>query len=134
MAVSRTKELAHVLFDTTEGKPEAEQNEALKNFASYLAKKGLLKDEDAIALEYQKIYNSHHGIVEATVTLIARLSEHKRLELREALKKKYKAREVHILEKVDARLIGGMKIQVGDEVFDSSLQNSLDQLQAQLLK
>ncbi len=134
MAVSRTKELAAVLLDMTDGKTEAEQKEALKHFAAYLAKRGLLKKEPEITEEYRRLYNEKHNIVEATITLTARLSEAKKLELREALKKKYKAREVHMLEKVDARLIGGMKIRVGDTVYDSSIQNSLNQLQAQLLK
>ncbi len=134
MAVSRTKELAHVLFDMTEGKTEPEQKEALKQFAAYLAKKGLLKKTDEIAGEYGTLYNKKHDIIEATVTLTERLSEYKSLELREALKKKYKAREVHMQEYVDARLIGGMKIQIGDTVYDGSLKNSLNQLQAQLLK
>ncbi len=134
MAASRTKELAHVLFETTDGKTEAEEKKALKQFAAYLAKKGLLKDQDKIIDAYRQLYNEKHGIVEALVTLTERMHETTKLELREALKKKYKAHEVHILEKVDQRLIGGIKIQIGDTVYDSSLQNSLKQLQAQLLK
>ncbi len=127
-------QLAQVLLEMTDGKPEVEEKKAVKEFAAYLAKKNLLKKAGEITAEYTKLYNHKHNIVEATVTLISRLSEAKRLELREALKKKYKAREVHMLEKVDARLIGGMKIQIGDTVYDSSLKNSLNQLQAQLLR
>ncbi len=134
MAVSRTKELAHVLLEMTDGKTEAEQKDALKQFAAYLAKKGLLKKQNEITDEYTKLYNKKHDIVEATVTLVSRLSEHTRLELREALKKKYKAREVHMLEKVDQRIIGGMKVKVGDEVTDRTILNSLKQLEVQLLK
>ncbi len=134
MKASRTKELAQALHDLTLGKSEAEIKQVTKDFAGYLAKKGMLGQADTVMDEYRKIYNRTNGIVEATVTLTARLPEATRLELREALKKKYKAREVHMLEKVDQRLIGGMKVRVGDEVFDASVQNSLKQLQAQLLK
>jgi hypothetical protein len=31
-----------------------------------------------------------------------------------SLKKKYKAREVNILEKVDERIIGGIKVKIGE--------------------
>ena len=134
MAEFRTKELAEVLLEMTDGKPDAEEKKAIKEFAAYLNKKGLLRDADAIIEAYRKLYNQKHNIVEATITLISRLDEKTRIERREALKKKHKAREVHMLEKVDQRLIGGMKIEIGDAVYDSSIQNSLKQLQAQLLK
>jgi F-type H+-transporting ATPase subunit delta len=134
MAVSRTKELAHALLDLTDGKTEAEEKKAVKEFAAYLAKKGLLKKAGPIMEEYTKAYNKKHGILEATVSLISRLPEHSKKELSEALKKKHKAHEVHMIEKVDQRLIGGIKVQIGDTVYDSSIQHSLKQLQEQLLK
>jgi len=126
MKSASAKNLAEVLLES----PDL----SMKDFVAYLAKKKMLKDTDAIIEQYTKLYNKKHDIVEATVTLIERLSEHKRLELREALKKKYKAKEVHLFERVDARLIGGIKIQVGDEIYDSSLQSALRQLETQLLK
>jgi F-type H+-transporting ATPase subunit delta len=134
MALFRTKEYAEVLLDMTEGKTAEEGKLATKQFAEYLLKKGKLSKASGIMEEYQKLYNKKHNIVEATVTLISRLSEKTKTELLETLKKKYNASEVHLTEKVDQRLIGGIKIQVGDEVYDSSIQNSLKQLQAQLLK
>ncbi len=134
MATSRTKELAQAFLDMTDGHEEAAAKKATKEFAAYLAKKGLLHDADKILAEYRELYNKKHNIVEATVTLTERLPEKTRLHLREALKKRYKAREVHMLEKVDQRIIGGLKVKIGDEVYDSTIANSLKQLQAQLLK
>ncbi len=138
MSASRTKELAEVLLEMTDENPEAREEaqvkKSLKEFATYLKKKGLLRKADAIIADYRRLYNKKHNIVEATVTLTSRLSEHTRVELREALKKKHNAREVHMLEKVDQRLIGGIRIQIEDEVYDSSIQNSLKQLQTELLK
>ncbi len=128
------KNLAMALFELTEGVSEAERSEAVKEFAKYLNRKGLLRDSEKIIKCYNSIYNKHHNITEATVTLINRLPEKTRIHLREALKEKYKAKEVHILEKVDARLIGGMKIKVGDTIYDSSLKHSLHQLETRLLK
>ncbi len=130
----QTKDLAVVLLEMTDGKTSEEIQKFLKEFAGYLSKNGMLKDQDKIAAEYGTLYNKKHNIVEATVTLIERLPEKTRIELREALKKKYGATEVHMIEKVDARLIGGMKIQVGDTVYDSSVKNTLRQLETQLLK
>ena len=134
MNASRTNELARALLEMTEGVSEQDSKKAVADFAAYLKKKGMLKKAPDIMSEYRRLYDHKHGIVNAKVTLTARLSDKDRNDLAEALKKKYKASVVNIEEVVDQRLLGGMKIQVGDEVFDTSLQNSLDQLQAQLLK
>ena len=129
-----TKNLALALLEMTDGKTEADIKLALHEFVAYLGKKGLFAEVEELTREYSALYNKKHEIVEATITLVERLPEKIRLELREALKKKYKAREVHMLEKVDARLIGGIKVQVGDEVYDSSIKNTLRQLETHLLK
>lgn len=128
------KNLARVLLETTDGLPEAEGKKAIKEFAAYLQKNRLLGEAEKIMEEYRKFYNEKHNILEATVTLTSRLPEKTRLDLREALKKKFKAREVHMLEKVDQRILGGLKVKIGDMVYDSSLKNTLTQLEAQLLK
>ena len=133
MKAQHPKQLAQALFEMTDGKTEADEKKAIKEFVAYLGKHRLLKREDAIIAEYRKLYNAKHGIVEASVTLVERLPEKTRIHLRETLKKKYKAREVHMLEWVDERLIGGMKIQVGDTVYDSSIKNTLKQLETKLL-
>ena len=133
MKFTRTKELAQTLLEMTENVSPEEQAKALKDFVQYLARKQSLGDANAIMAEYQSLYNAKHGIVEVTVTAISRLSDTARHELVESLKKKYHAMDVRLTEKVDARVLGGMKIQVGDEVYDSSIQNSLSQLQEVLL-
>ena len=129
-----TKNLARALFELTDGATAEESSAAVKDFAKYLHKQGVLREADKIIAEYQKIYNKKNGIIEATVTLINRLPDKTTSELTHALKEKYKVKEVHILEKVDERLLGGMKIRIGDTVYDSSVAHSLKQLEAQLLK
>ncbi len=134
MATLRTKEYAAALFELTHDKTEEENKKIIKHFVELLAKRGMLGQQEKIIEEYRKLYNEKHNIVEATVTLVNRLPEKTRIHLRETLKKKYKAREVHILEKVDERILGGIKVKVGDEVLDATLKNSLNQLELALLK
>ena len=129
-----TKNLAYVLLDMTDGKTEEEVAKSLKDFAKYLAQKNMLSQTEKIIAHYRDLYNKKHNIVEATITLTSRLPEKTRISLREALKKKYQAREVHMLEKVDARIMGGMKIKIDDQVTDLTLQHTLNQLETQLLK
>ena len=129
-----TKNLAQILLETTEGASPESSAKAIKDFARYLEKKGLLSKLDSIISDYEILYNKKNNIVQATVTLTHRLPEKTKNDLQEALKKKYNAKEVEIIEKIDARIIGGMKIKIGDTVFDSSLAHSLHQLETQLLK
>ncbi|MBP7804974.1 MAG: ATP synthase F1 subunit delta [Candidatus Pacebacteria bacterium] len=128
------KNLAHALLEMTDGESEAVREKAVKEFAAYLQKNRLLSKAEKIMKEYRTLYNEKHSILEASVTLTARLPEHTRIELREALKKKFKAKEVHMLEKVDQRVLGGIKVKIADMVYDSTLKNTLTQLEAQLLK
>ena len=128
------KNLAHVLLETTDGVEENESNRSLKDFAQYLVKKNLITKFDEIISQYCEIYNKKHNILETTVTKTIPLTEKAKLELSEALKNKSKANEVTIKEKIDSKLIGGMKIKIGDTVVDNSLSNSLYQLETQLLK
>lgn len=134
MKASRTTEFARALLEMTDGASRETAETAVKDFARYLKDKGQLTHAPRIMAEYQRLYNTKHGIVEASVTLAARLGEPERKKLKEALIRKYGATDAVIDERVDQRLIGGMKIQVGDELHDTSLKHSLGQLQAQLLK
>ena len=134
MIKTPAKDLALVLLEMTDGKTHEEIQKFLKDFVKYLGKNGILREEALIIDEYRSLYNKKHNIEEATITLIEKLPEHSRTELREALKKKYQVQTVEMEEKIDTRLIGGMKVQVGDTVYDSSVRNTLRQLEAQLQK
>lgn len=134
MAKVKTQDLAQALLQMTEGKSTEETKKTLTEFVQYLAKKGLLGEGDKIAEAYRELYNNKHGIVEATVTLLNRLPHTVMKDIEESLKKKYKAHKVHLTEKIDQRILGGVKIKVGDTVYDSTLKNTLSQLQATLLK
>lgn len=133
MAKVTTKDLAEALLQMTEEKSAEEIKTTLPLFVQYLAKKGMLKDADRIIEEYQKLYNKKYAIVDATVTLFNRLPQTTMKEIEEALKKKYQANTVRLTEKIDQRILGGMKIQVGDTVFDSTVKHSLKELEASLL-
>ncbi len=132
MKSSDIKILAGALFALTEEATDEEARRATHEFAEYLRKKGMLSYEEAIINEYHKLYNEKYKIIEATVTLSARLPERTKTHLSEALKEKYGASEVHLVEKVDERLIGGMRIKVGDEILDSSIKHVLEDLEEKL--
>lgn len=77
-------------------------------------------------------YNSIKGIVTAEVSSAAELTEANRAEIIAVVKKEIGANEVIIKEKVNADLIGGFILKVGDRQFDASIAGSLNKLKKEL--
>ncbi|HWW38747.1 ATP synthase F1 subunit delta [Pedobacter sp.] len=73
-------------------------------------------------------YNSIKGIVTADVTSAIPLTESSRAEIIAIVKKEIGANEVLIKEKINANLIGGFVLKVGDKQFDASISNGLNKL------
>lgn len=81
----------------------------------------------ARAMEYQNV-----GV--AFVTTPLNLSDAKKKEVEEKLLETTKYQSFEMNYTVDPTLIGGMKIQIGDRVVDSSVKTKLDKLQQDLKK
>jgi F-type H+-transporting ATPase subunit delta len=73
-------------------------------------------------------YNELKGIVTAEVTSATALTETSRAEIIAIVKKEANANQVVIKEKVNADLIGGFVLKVGDKQFDASIANGLNKL------
>jgi len=73
-------------------------------------------------------YNAIKGIVTAEVTSASALTEANRAEIVALVKKELGASEVVVKAKVDAALIGGFILKVGDKQFDASIASGLTKL------
>lgn len=73
-------------------------------------------------------YNEFKGIVTAEVTSAIALTPENRTEITAIVKKEIGANEVVIKEKVNADLIGGFILKVGDKQFDASIASGLNKL------
>lgn len=67
----------------------------------------------------------------ATVTVAAPLSQAQQTRLSELLERSA-GRPVRVTTVVDASLVGGIRIQIGDDVIDGSVRSRLDDLRLQL--
>lgn len=87
-----------------------------------------------VANEFIQLANDERGVAEATVTSIRPLTE----EESEALSTKFAAKigkkSLEIENKVDSNLLGGLKVRIGNRIFDGSLQGKLERLERQLLR
>lgn len=82
----------------------------------------------AIAEEFHHAYNVYKNVGEATVTTAIPLDATLRAEIEKIVKKLSDKKEVEIKEKVDAEMIGGFVLNVGDRQIDASIKNKLKAL------
>jgi len=106
----------------------------LKKVIKFLSKKRLISKSPEILSQLRKIVNKEEGIVEAKVGSVTKLSTETRHHLTHSLKKRYGAKDVILNEVIDERLLGGMRIEVGDEIIDLTMRNKIKQLQEYLIK
>ena len=101
--------------------------------AIFLKNKNLLGRKEEILKALEKIINKEEGIVKAKVTTKSHLEKELEKGIEEFIKDKYKAKEVILELKIDEGVLGGIKIEIGDEIIDTTLSNKIHQLQNYLI-
>jgi F-type H+-transporting ATPase subunit delta len=81
--------------------------------------------------QYQRLLNAYRGIVVATVTSAAPLTEDETAAVRERVEA-MAGSNVDLRTRVDPALLGGLTVQVGDRLLDASIRGRLERLRAQL--
>jgi len=77
--------------------------------------------------QFKGLVMASQGRVSATISSAAPLSAKDLAGLSESLGKRFK-KKIELTALADARLLGGLKLQVGDTVYDGSLAARLDKL------
>ena len=80
---------------------------------------------------YDELRREHEGILEAKIVSALPLDEQQRAQLVSRLEAKHK-RKVSAAVEVDPRLIGGVRIVIGDKVIDATVRGRLDAMAAAL--
>jgi F-type H+-transporting ATPase subunit delta len=82
-----------------------------------------------IAHQFEAMKNKSEGAAEVNITSAFPLEGSALNDLLSSLKKRFGGKELRPTIQVDPELIGGVRIQVGDEVLDSSVKAQLAQMQ-----
>ena len=109
----------------------ARADSLLTNAVSLLAERGALALLPAIVLEYGARLNESQGRAQAQVTTAVALSDTQRDRLGGLLRDMLE-RDVVIEAAVDPEVIGGVVVQVGDQIIDGSVRARLEALKRQL--
>lgn len=103
------------------------------SFLDIVINKGRSSILFAAAQQFAKQYNEIKGVVTAHVTSAVGLSGNAKQEIIDLVKKDFSANGVVLKEKVNADLIGGFILRVGDRQFDGSISHGLDKLRKELV-
>jgi F-type H+-transporting ATPase subunit delta len=104
-----------------------------QNFLRVLIENDRLPALAEIAAIYEDLKNEREGVVEALITTAFPLDKGQLAALVEEIEARFK-RKVQPQVNIDAALIGGVRMQVGDEVIDGSVRGRLAAMAAALVK
>lgn len=130
-------ELRGALSDPT--RPVAAKEELLGNLLAEkalpatvsLAQQSLRGGHRSVAValeEYEEVAADVHGEGVATVRVARELSEGDTQRLADALSRQY-GRPVHLNVVVDSELVGGVRVEIGDDVIDGTVSSRLAEAQ-----
>ncbi|MFS0788426.1 F0F1 ATP synthase subunit delta [Shouchella sp. 1P09AA] len=86
-----------------------------------------------LASEYKKLNNEQKGIAEAFVYSAKPLSDSEKEQIAVVFAPKVGKRALEVTNVVQEQLVGGIKVRIGDRVYDGSVKGQLDRLEKGIL-
>ena len=87
----------------------------------------------SIAEQFEQLKHDHDRVVRARITTAQALTDEQRAQIVSALEKRY-GKKVEAEIDVDPQLLGGARVQVGDQVIHASVRDALAQMAAALTR
>jgi F-type H+-transporting ATPase subunit delta len=119
------------VFELVSGVVKTALPEAGKNFLRTVIDNGRLAALPEIAAQFRALKNAVGGSSDATVYSAFPIDAAALSDVQASLEKRF-ARKLNLKVELDAGLIGGIRVVVGDEVLDASVQARLEQMKAAL--
>ncbi|MBP7584437.1 MAG: F0F1 ATP synthase subunit delta [Spirochaetes bacterium] len=107
-------------------------SDVIVNFLKVLVDNGRFTDLDSIHDTFLEMLDVENSRLRVTITGSAKLEDSILANVKSALAKKFN-KEIIIEEKVDASILGGVIIRVGDVIIDGSLVKDLNNIRRNLL-
>jgi F-type H+-transporting ATPase subunit delta len=125
------KVTAPQVFELMTSVVKASLGDAVKNLLRAVIDNGRLAALPEIATQFQTLVNARSGISDAIVYSAFPIEAAQLAEVVASLEKRF-GRKLNASVVVDASLIGGIRVVVGDEVLDTSVQARLEQMKVAL--
>ena len=133
MATISINNLARAIYESSEKKDGAELDAITKRAVNLISKKHLLSKSKEIIIQLEKIFDKNEEIVRAKISSKTKIDKKIVDEIEDFIKKRYKAKNTVLEFEIDEKLLGGIKIEVGDEIIDTTLKNKIKKLENYLI-
>ncbi len=80
-----------------------------------------------------KMFNEHFNIIQGKVTTVNPLGEKEIKEI-EIKMEKITGKDVELINIIDKEIIGGIRVELNDKVYDSTIKGQLEDMKLKLLK
>ena len=127
-------EVAQAIYLVTKDKKDKDLKNSFDNVISFLVRKRLLFKSSAILESLNKIVDKADGVVRVNLKSATKINEATKTQIVNLLKKKYSAFEFIFSESIDTSLLGGVRIELENDVIDLSTKNKIGQLEEFLQK
>ncbi|MCX6751802.1 MAG: F0F1 ATP synthase subunit delta [Candidatus Nomurabacteria bacterium] len=134
MATLLNNDIARAIYLVSKDKTHTELHDVNKKVMEFLARRRLLSKTPDILERLDKIINYESEKIVVKVSSARKLKEELKKELIFFLKKRYKVKEVVLTETLDEKLLGGMRLEINDEIIDLTVKNKIKKLQEHLIR
>lgn len=108
------------------------KNTLFINWMLVLIEKKVVRNLDFILNKFIQFYNLEYKIVEGKIFSARKLNDNQIKKITNTIKNKWK-KEIYLDARIDAELIGGVKLIIGDNVWDNSILKKLNDLTEELV-
>lgn len=133
MAQTSINNLARAIYESSSGKDEVSLNILYKNIIRLLSEKHLINKSKHLLDKLQKIIDKDEDIIRVKITSRNELTKSTIKELEEFIKDRYKAKNVVMTFDKKEELIGGIKLEIKDEIIDITLKSKVNKLKNYLI-
>jgi F-type H+-transporting ATPase subunit delta len=134
MATLSNNDIARAIYLVSKEKTHGELHEVNNKIIKFLARRRLFSKTKDILERLDKIINYENQKIVVKVLSAKKLKEESKQELVFFLKKRYLIKEVTLVETIDEKLLGGIRIEVNDEIIDLTVKNKIKKLQEHLIR
>jgi len=134
MSTVSNNDIANAIYLVSKDKKETELRDIDSKIVKFLARKRFLPKSADILERLEKIINHENKKIIAKISSAKKLKEEIKIELSLFLKKRYKIEKVVFDETIDEKLLGGIRIEVDDEIIDLTIKNKIIKLQEHLTR
>lgn len=129
-----SKDIAEAVYGATKDKSGQDLAVAIRRSVQMIGDRRMLSKSDEILNTLQNIFDKKAGTVKIKVTTAKNMEPEERNKLENEIKERYNAKIVTSEFFKKEELLGGMRVETGDEIFDNTYRRKLCELEKFLMR